>query len=608
MGVTRKDNQTNTGFQGTNQQTQAPQGNSRTAFNQNAFGIGTRLDAMGNGGEQYEKIFEHMTKQAKYLNEGQSELKYAVVKVLRQVAGLNYSGIVVCETAGTITSAHILMIEKTGDYPSVLVENIGNVRYELIRTPADALDTRYVTQSKAIVADALGVSTDSVIITDGTLIPTEFDVNFEPKMDDVFRNAIRSVRCENTIRVDNYSGFNIADIVTNNAAGKFVINMFFNGDRTQHHNAVDMPVRQDVCVTLSYKNGSGNNSRSINQADNMVELVRTYGYVDFEFIAQQQQNGMMSTQRFAPNFIITGIETGPATTPDLALLGVVSVAALNEDMNWLQMFKPSPARKGEIDYNDIGALNVEGNLEGNPTGFGKLYDTKAKEFTLLELNNFCQTLVRPNLMVSIDLPKAGPETWYTSVFSHIKFKNDKGAIDRVSRHLNTLTNGNFGTSHPMFLEISNKIHGGYFRTKSGVEDIRCVSSYLAIANHVSATNQSPMLINQYTNTMYNINIPADLRAAERAKMLTDIVGGSAVYKQYYDRVTFNAAFLGDLISSMRMTGFDPIFENMAMNNDMFQRRATMDVSAATLAPGLRLMGQTDLFSNYGAQAGYNRSY
>jgi len=45
------------------------------------------------------------------------------------------------------------------------------------------------------------------------------------------------------------------------------------------------------------------------------------------------------------------------------MLGVVSCLSINEDMNWLQAFRPSVVRKGESDLNDIGALNIEGNIE-----------------------------------------------------------------------------------------------------------------------------------------------------------------------------------------------------------------------------------------------------
>jgi len=185
-------------------------------------------------------------------------------------------------------------------------------------------------------------------------------------------------------------------------------------------------------------------------------------------------------------------------------------------MNWMQAFRSTPARKNEIDFNDIGALNVEGNIENNPQGFGKKYDTKSKTFDIGELNKFVQTLIRPNILVSIDVPKAGPETWFTSVFQYIKFRGNKEAYDRVNDSITAMTNGAYQSNNiQMFADVSNKIHGGFYKTKDGVKDIRHLSSYLAISNYIADTNQTPVLISQYTNTLYNASIPSELRAAER---------------------------------------------------------------------------------------------
>lgn len=319
---------------------------------------------------------------------------------------------------------------------------------------------------------------------------------------------------------------------------------------------------------------------------------------------------MMTPQRFVPNFIITHIEgVCAAPTPDIIALGVASVVSVNEEMSWMQSFRSSATRKDVIDYNDIGALNIEGNLENNPTGFGKLYDTKAKTFTVAELNKFVQMLVRPNMLISIDVPKAGPETWYTSVFNYIKFRNNKEAYDRVTGAISHLTNGNFKHNNlPIFAEISNKIHGGFYRTKDGFEDIRHLSSYLSVANYIAATNQAPALISQYTNTLYNTSIPSELRAAERKKIVDEMSQNTAVYKQFYDRMTFTSGFLSNLIASLKLTGFNPLFNNMGAGNDMFVRRSSADFGNAMIGSDLRLMGQSNMYGGFNTPFQYNRTF
>ena len=575
------------------------------------FGISTKLAQYGTGGEVFEKLFEIIQKKVKFLNEeAKTEEKYAAIKLLKQNAGLNYSAIIVTETLNDITAAHLLMIEKTGDYPEKIIENIAGVRYELTRTPADALDDKYITQAQLLIADTLKVEASTITIVDGTLVPNEFDATSEALVSSLIINTFNSTHSEIGIRVSDYKGYNLNNLISQNRNGKFLINLYFNPEEANFFDQTGMPIRQDVCIALSYKLNSAQNNKSINQGNDVAEIVKTYGYIDFEW-NPTVVNNMMVTQKFVPNFVITHIDSPVAApTPDILMLGVASVMAINEDMNWMQAFRPTPGKKSEIDFNDIGALNIEGNLENNPTGFGKKYDTKSKTFTIAELNKFIQATVRPNIMVSIDVPKAGPETWFTSVLQYIKFRNSKDAYTRVNDYINTLTNGAYQAGNfPMFADVTNKIHGGFYKSKDGYKDIRHLNSYLAISNFIADTNQSPALVAQYTNTLYNSSIPAELRSAERKKYLDEMSNKTAVYKQYYDRLTFSAGFLMNLINSLKVVGFSPVFSNMGAMNDMFQRRSTSDFSSAMLGMDARILGQTNAYGNFfGMPYGYNRGF
>lgn len=596
---------------------QAGAGNANQGFTQQqftggplSFGIQSRLATFGSGGEVYEKLYEKLNAKIKFLNEElKTEEKYGVVKLLKQNAGLNYSAIVVTETMASITSAHILMIEKTGDYPDKITENIGGTRYEITRTPADALDEKYVEQATIAVADTLKIARESVVIVDGTLVPNEFDVTSDNQVGELVNNTFNAIHSENAIRVSDYKGMNIAQLLAGNRNGKFFINLFFNSDETNFFDQTGLPVRQDICIALSYKVGGNQNNKSVNQGLETYEIVKTYGYIDFEFTGPAIVNGMMTSQKFVPNFIITHIESGVAPTPDIIALAVASVLSINEDLNWMQSFRSKPGQKNEIDYGDIGVLNVEGNIENNQVGYGKRYDTKSKTFTPAELNKFVQTLVRPNILVSIDIPKAGPETWYTSVLQHIKFRNDKAAFERVAASINTMTNGAYQHGNlPMFAEISNKIHGGFYKSKDGFKDLRHLSSYMSFANYVTDTNQQPVLISQYSNTLYNNNIPAELRAAERRKYIDEMSNKTAVYKQYYDRLTFTSAFLVNMVNSLKAVGFNPIFSNMGAVNDMFVRRSSVDFASAMLGADARIMGSNNMFGSFYMPYNYARQF
>ncbi len=576
------------------------------------FGMMNKLFAYGSGGEYYEKLFEKIQEKIKPLNEDPSknpEEQYAVIKLLKNASGLNYSGIVIAEKLGSCVSAHILIIERTGEYPEKLTENIAGVRYEILRTPADALDAKYVQSARNAVATFFKVDPAVVEMVDGTLVPNEFDPTNDALVHALVKNAIDAVQSENLIKITRYTGVNIAEILNEYRSGRFTVNLYFNAEGNDHIDQTGMPIRQDICIALSFKVNTNTNNRSVNQGEDTVEIVRVYGYIDFEFVGPMIYNNMPTTQKFVPNFVITHIDSQAAPTPDIVMLGIISALAINEDMNWLQAFKPTMAKKGEIDFNDIGALNIEGNIENNPTGFGKKYDTKAKTFGMVELGRFVNMLVRPNLIISIDVPKAGPETWFTSLFQYIKFQNSQKALDRLYSHIRTLSNGVFTPPPtPVFSDISNKIHGGYYKTKDGLLDIRHLSSYLAVANFIADTNQNPALIAQYTNTLYNTAIPQEFRASERKRYIDQMSNNSAVYKQFHDRLTFSAPFLTSVLMALKTAGFAPMFSNMGISNEMFVKRSTMDFGQAMLGMDARVMGQSNLYSGFFMPGGYYRQW
>ena len=596
----------------------APQGNQQQ-FTQSAqdlvFGLGSKLAAFGGGGEYYDKLFTAFESKVKLLNDNvKSGEKYNVHKLIKTNAGVNYSAVLLSEKSADLIVFHLLMVERTGDYPTPLTVNVAvngsNNRYEIMRTPADALDNKYLAQAQKLVSDYYGVSSQTVVSVDSTLVPNEFNVENETSVHDLFINTVNALDGEVSIRSRVYGGINIPNIASNSRNGKFVVNMYFNSNEAHLINEAGMPVRQDVCVALSYKLNNMNNDRSINQGNDTVDIVKTFGYIDFQWVGPTQNGNVMANQSFIPNFVITRIESGFIPTPDITLLGVASVLAINEDMNWMQAFKATAAKKGEIDFNDIGGLNVEGNIEKNPAGYGKKMNTKDKEFTLTMLNTLINTLVYPNIIISIDVAQASPDTWYENVFYYAGKGDDFDANRRIIDSIRNMTNSivDIPANMPIFSPTINKVHGGYYKTKDGIKDLRQLTSYLGMANYAADTNQDPKIVSEYTNSFHVMQIPAEIRAAERKKFIDSMSGNTAVYKQFYNRLTFTSVFMNTLVGSLKQAGFSPILGNMMANNDMFFRRATADFSSAVLGNDVRLISNVSAFNNFYQPQGYTRSF
>lgn len=592
-----------------------------------SFGISNQMTSMGSGGPYFEELYKKLQVLVKLQNEeGGGAGAYGIQKLLKTQAGLRYSAIVLTERADGIASAHVLMIEKTGAYPEVLFESYYGTRYEIQRTPAEALDAKYVEQARLAVANTLKIPVANVVVADGTLVPNEFDIESDALISELFNNSMSSTKVEIETRVNNYRGQDITDIIYNKdikdvaemlrrPQGKFTIDLHFNNEGTVYLDQTGMPVRQDVCIELSFKGNTNNNStKSINQDEDTKQIVRTYGYIDFEYQGPSMINGVYTDQKFLPNFVITHLDVPLyAPTPDIIMMAVASVTSITDGMAWTQAFKPTTTRKNEVDYNDIGALNVDGNLEKNVSGYGKKYDHKSKTDEM-GMSKFVQMLLKPGMMISVDIPKAGPETWLMSAFRTVLEKNNTQALTRITSFMTYATGGAYVPSTiSMFEEVTNKIHGGYFKAtvdgKTVVKDIREISSYLAVANHIAATGQNPVLLTQYTNTLYSTQLPPVLRATTRKQYIDEISKKTCVVKQMLDRLTFNSNFIAGWVGTLKAVGFNPEFSSGSGGNDMFARRATANFQSAAALQDVRLMSQQNQMpGTWGQYGSYPRQY
>lgn len=606
--------------QATQQQQQQQQATQQQAYQPPVLGMGmpsfglSSVFGGGDGGANFNKLATCLEEATKQINAAAiNGSTYQVVKLLKDVHYLNYSGLVLVEKNKDVVVGHILIVEGTGNSPEPLVENTPMGKYNIIRTPADALDQPYVTAAINAVALQLRVPTDKVIIADGTLIPNEFDYDSEGLVNGIINNALLATNTEVAIRVDGYSGFNIRETQITNPKGQYVVNLHFNSSGKQYFDKTNMPIRQDICVELVYRTNVGHRNQSVNQgAAEAQTIVKTFGYIDFEYRGKQAPYmGMQTSYQFMPNFIITGFDSGNlALTPDIMCLAIASCVTLSEQKRWLQAFKSTPARKGEIDFNDIGALNIEGNLENNPNGFGAMVNTKDAKFTLQDLNTLVDRHTYPNMIISIDLGKVNPEAWGTSVLYHAGIGEDVEANQRINNYLTTLTNGQYQNNAPIFVGNTNLIHGGFFIGKEGAVDIRYVSSYLGFANAINETKQNPQIIAGYTDSLYNDQLPAEIRASLRKDLITEEAGvNSLTIKQHYTRATFNGEWIGNMTNALAMAGFRPSLGMSSVSNDVFIQRSVANMGGAMLAPDLRITADSNVFGNYnGWNTGWNRMY
>jgi hypothetical protein len=251
-----------------------------------------------------------------------------------------------------------------------------------------------------------------------------------------------------------------------------------------------------------------------------------------------------------------------------------------------------------MDMYDIGKLNYEANTENNPSGVGAYVDTKTASFTLDTLATYCSTIIQNGLVISIDVPEAGPQSWYLSVF-HAASMGSQQAIDVIMNAANSLTNGNFAKyfqpGSQIFTGPSDPVHLGTYLDKNGAKrDLRDID-YLSVI-HLTGDKELNT-IRSWGDTFVRTDFPSMLRLSERKRIIMGLTRDSAEITGFANRVTFTSAFLDALANGCRDTNIS-VRINTPMNADDFnsQRAVAGFVGAGLMAP-------SQSFTQY--QTGFN---
>jgi hypothetical protein len=465
-----------------------------------------------------------------------------------------FSCLVVCLQSKAMPSLgvayHILVIEATGNPISPIVENIDNAPTEITRVPWDALDQILRDQVKARVQREFpGVPPYYV---DGCVVPRLFNVDDENAVYGLALNAGLADSTELTSHMEGFRDINLS--LAGAEQRNLVINIGFQRQTLQ--NAVQEPVRSDILINFGSVARSRERVQSLNSGEREEKYTALAGFIDLVWFPvanpMQPYNAYLpaqfiATQKYLPRFVISAIDSNFAYTPGAILLALVTAMGLHQSNNWVQAFRPVATPPGEIDLSDLGALNIEANLTNQPGGYGERIDTKAANFTLADLGQLVSALIRPEFSVSIDVPEAGPQTWFTSIFAAAANGKDR-AKQAIYRAADELTNGAFAKyfnfQQDAMFENIDRVHLGYWTDRQGHRrDLRDID-YLAVANLIG--EREPRYIRDWSDTFTRLQYRLETRLAARKKMIVGLTNETAVFTGFADRVTPSGKFMAAL--------------------------------------------------------------
>lgn len=510
----------------------------------------------GIGSEALTKLQTALTEEYK---KADSSFEITIIPIDNSNESAYFSSLIVCLRDKTAlkdgVAFHTLIIEATGEPIIARTEQINNNNVEVLRVPGDAYDQVMMKMILERVNAAFpGLPAHNTM---ATVVSRAF--NFEDKIS-IHNLALNTGLATSTELITRQKDFNDINLANHVSDSNLTVSLTFSNQQIE--NSVGEPTRADVGIGFSSQQTRYQANQSMNSDERATRVSSLSGFVDLFWspVAPQQglygayaqQAPMFNQQQFVPSqqygarFVITSLESNYASTIPAQLLSLVTSLGLSTDGNWMQAFRPTPRAGKRIQMHDIGALGIEVRNEGNAGGFGKKIDTSGDDFRAEQLGQLISALIRPGLTLSMDVPECGPETWYTSIFSAAA-NGSMEAAEALENAANQLTNGafwrHFQHGTPMFTDLGNRVHLGYYTDETGVKrDLRDVD-YLAVANMVG--ERDPAAIRDWSDTFLQTRFPLLQRLAARKRIISGLLP-DAVFTGFAHRVTFTTKFTTSL--------------------------------------------------------------
>jgi hypothetical protein len=588
------------------------------------------LSPLGNGlgTEDFSKMKEKLADLVKGSHE---DLKLELLDFNRSTyTDLDYSVFVI---AGYLAKQpnlgiayHTIIMESTGEKLVPIMGNVNGQPIEIMRAPEEAFNDILANIILSEMRKRFWGQYPNVsfFATDGVVVGRTFTVSNDTHVYRLARNVALAVGTELSMHQPDFTDINLFKLDNDS---NLVINIAFQSAPVEDD--AGQVIRSDIMIGFSSNSTSNNNRQMMNTPNRSMNISEVNAYMDLLWAPPeysvpygayqqpyqnnnpfQQPNPMMQGQKYVGRLVITNVVSNFGYTPGSILLALYTAMSMQENSNWVQYYRPSPS-KG-LDLKDVGALGIEANFENNSSGFGTRIDTKSESFTLNMLGLLITNLIRPQLVISIDVPRCGASTWYESVF--VAAANGKqGAIDSIVATADDLTNGLFSKrynpSMPMFVDVGNQVHLGYYNDSAGQRrDIRDID-YLAVANLVGET--SPNLIRDWSDTFVQGQYPMDQRLDARKKMIMSFTRESAEFTGFADRVTFSGEFLTTLSRCIQESNMR-VQINTPLSGDLFNnaRAAANFITTGMIQPGGSMFNINTGFAGYNSQGSgmYSRWY
>lgn len=454
------------------------------------------------------------------------------------------------------TAFYSFILEASTEAPVPRFENFNGQNVEILRVIGDADDMTFNAAIGEIVSKQF--SQQKLHNVGATVVPRDFSVTDQDALRDLVSLSIYACTTALEVSRDGFADINLANADRDSS---LVVRTTFNN--TQLNDVIKQPVRADVAIHLD----AAPINQKVGDIHQIVErtspISRIAGFVDLVWnplnpmvnnpYAQQQNE---SFQRYAARFVMTTMECVPLLTLPAQLLALLPALTLRENNLWIQAFRPQSFVSSDVNLRDIGAIGIEVNFDKNPNGVGTRINTKTEEFSSAgHLGKLVAMTVQQGLILSLDVPECGPQSWFNCAFAMAAENTPKGAEwnQRIINAANVLTNGAFNrhfSANGQTVVNEGRIHLGYYTDRNGDKrDIRDID-YLAVLNLMG--EKDPLVVCKWSDTFTRTDYPLNQRLSSRKQILNNLVS-DLVITGFANRISFTSDFINALTKAVTET-------------------------------------------------------
>jgi hypothetical protein len=539
--------------------------------------------------EVLSKAITALTEESKKLVEAPWKVSLIAVDNQKET-NLSFSGIIVAVTREDQprlgVAYHTLILEESSPPIPSKVETYRGLQFEIQYVTGDAYNSVYGAAVEDMVKKAF--PNMALFPVDAQVVPRGFNYEDKEAIHSLTLNS--QLPCYSALEVRDPT-FQDIDLSLFEKDTTLAVKIGFNEPQVTDY--VGLPMRRDVSITLTASSiNRAPQSGQLNSQERSKVIAVAGGYIDPVWAPVEQNQYMyqpnMPNQKFAARFVMTSMENVAIMTVPAQLLALSTAFVLRENNNWYPYFSPRPIGSGRaVDLRDVGAINIEGNVFNEPSGFGTYVDTKKADFSQIELGKLLQMAFRPGMTFSLRVSECGADTWYNSVFKAAA-DGDLDAVMAILQAANTLTGGAFArhynsNENPVMVNY-DRVHLGYYVGDAGVKRDLSDIDYLAIMNMVGKADNTVGAA--WSDTFFKIDQPAPLRMSARKKMIESVIHSEVTYTGMARLVTFQARFVDALSKACAEANLDIRTINPNVTGDFFSQRAQASfVNQAQVLPG-----------------------